>query len=80
MRIKVTKQARRHKISKTRMYAAMSNEPVESFVNERNEIEHRWRAETDGFEIEVTAVETTDDRTGDAVLLVVHAMPTDFRN
>lgn len=75
MRIKIAKQARRHKMGQKRILAVMSTQPVNTDRNTRGEVEYRWVADVDGFTVEVVAVEATDDRNGEPILLVLHAMP-----
>lgn len=57
----------------------MESEPDEA-IRPNGETELRWTALDDrGVELEVVAVLTTDDRTGEPILLVIHAMATALR-
>ena len=54
----------------------MEGEPVEN-VRPSGDIEFEWVGLDDtGRELRVIAVATTDDRKGDAIVLVLHVMPT----
>ena len=58
----------------------MASAPLRRRRNDRGETQVEWVALDDrGIELEIVAVEATDNKTGNPILLVLHVMPTALR-
>jgi hypothetical protein len=82
MRLRFTRNARRHRIGKAHALHVMATvEPVAT-ENERGELELSWVGSDDrGVELEIVAVMIRDQRADgrQLMVLVLHVMPTDYR-
>ncbi|MDO5082894.1 MAG: hypothetical protein Q4D89_05780 [Arachnia propionica] len=73
----MAKQARRHKVGKAHMMHVISNCPPRESTRITGETELSWVGIDDrGLELHIVAVVTTDDRTAEEILLVIHCFPT----
>ena len=81
MRIKFAQSSRRHRIGKSHMAHVMATSVPLEALRESGEQGFDWIGLDDrGIELHISAVVTSDDRTGETILLVVHCMPTALRN
>jgi len=82
MRLRFTRNARRHRIGKAHAVHVMATvEPVAT-ENKRGELELSWVGSDDrGVELEIVAVMIRDQRADEPqlMLLVLHVMPTNYR-
>ncbi len=82
MRLRFTRNARRHRIGKAHAVRVMATvEPVAT-ENKRGELELSWVGFDDrGVELEIVAVMMRDQRADESqlMLLVLHVMPTNYR-
>lgn len=82
MRLRFTRNARRHRIGKAHAVHVMATvEPVAT-ENKRGELELSWVGSDDrGVELEIVAAMMRDQRADEPqlMLLVLHVMPTNYR-
>lgn len=77
VRVKITKQARRHRIGNARMLFVMDASTPTEGVRPNGDLELSWLGLDDrGIELEIIAAITVDDRTDEPVVLVIHCFPT----
>lgn len=80
MELRFTQAARKHRIGRAHAVYVMASTPAGRQRNTRGEMQTEWVALDDrGVELEIVAVETTDNKTGKPILLVIHVMPTALR-
>lgn len=78
MRTKFAQSSRKHRIGRARAIFVMVNNEADESTNERGETELAWIGLDDrGVELEITAVIPAWD---EDVLLVLHVMPTQYRD
>jgi hypothetical protein len=75
--IRFTQAARRHRIGRAHALHVMSTYVPEAVVTTRGDAGSQWIGNDDrGIELHIIAVEQPDRKSGEAILLVTHVMPT----
>lgn len=80
MEIRFTQSARRHRIGRSSARFVMASTNPALVTTSRGTPGWRWVGDDErGRQIEIIAIEVQDDEGPEAVLLVIHVMPTHYR-
>ena len=80
MQVRFTQAARKHRIGRSHALHVMATATPSVSESSQGEPRYDWVGADDrGVELEITAVQATDLRSGETILLVLHVMPTALR-